>query len=210
MLRSPYLLLQMGKSKMRALVSNRSQGSMNLDHSRWLLFLAVGLIALLSVVERTSAFATYKGSSHQQRFLHRFPTPTPTGRCCSSTALQIGKTLKEDDGDSSGLSYGERSRPFRRDVFDYDAWVYHRRTDRYVSHLFNVFNSGVTQQLLREVYLTTAIATFVCVYNALFVNGFDDFVGFHHEPFVQGFYVFSLPTVFFSLTSPALSLLLGK
>ena len=125
----------------------------------------------------------------------------------TATALNIANVPKED---SSGLSYGERSRPFRRDVFGYGDWVRHRSNDRFISNLLNVFRSGVVQQLLKEVYLTTGVATFVCLYNALLVNGYDDFAGLHHDPFAEGFYVFAMPSAFFALTSPALSLLLGK
>ena len=111
--------------------------------------------------------------------------------------------------DESSGSYGERSRPYRRDVFDHDEWVRVRSNTRFSSNLLTIFESGVVRQLLREVILTTAVATFICAYNALLVNGYDDFAGIHHDPLVQGFYVFSIPGAFFSLTSPALSLLLG-
>lgn len=125
----------------------------------------------------------------------------------TATALNIANVPKDD---SSGLPYGERSRPFRRDVFAYGDWVRHRSNERFISNLLNVFKSGVVQQLLKEVYLTTAIATFICLYNALLVNGYDDFGGIHHDPLAQGFFVFAMPSIFFALTSPALSLLLGK
>jgi Bestrophin, RFP-TM, chloride channel len=111
--------------------------------------------------------------------------------------------------DNSALSYGERSRPYRRDVFDNDEWLRVRSNTRFASNLLTIFESGVVRQLLKEVILTTAVATFICAYNALLVKGYDDFSGIHHDPLVQGFYVFSIPGVFFSLTSPALSLLLG-
>lgn len=125
----------------------------------------------------------------------------------STTARQMIKYLPIED--NGALSYGERSRPYRRDVFDNDEWLRVRSNTRFGSNLLTIFESGVVRQLLREVILTTGVATFICTYNALLVNGYDDFAGMHHDPLVQGFYVFSIPGVFFSLTSPALSLLLG-
>jgi ion channel-forming bestrophin family protein len=135
----------------------------------------------------------------------------------SKPALQLARRANEWQLSAStapldkdaGLSYGERSRPFRRDLFSYDDWVDHRRSDRFGGSLFSVFRSGVFQQLLKEIYLTTGIATFVCLYNALLVTGYDDFVGVHHDPLVQGLYVLAIPGLFFTVTSPALSLLLG-
>jgi hypothetical protein len=128
-------------------------------------------------------------------------------RSTATTARQMIKYLPVED--SGALSYGERSRPYRRDVFDHDEWVRVRSNTRFSNNLLSILESGVVRQLLRELILTTAIATFICVYNALLVNGYDDFSGIHHDPLVQGFYVFSIPTAFFSVTSPALSLLLG-
>lgn len=162
----------------------------------------VGLFVVFSgvAVDKASAFSPREMSPSLR--LHRYPD---TGGK-RHWALHISSVPKDD---RSGVSYGERSRPYRRDVFGYDDWVRHRSSDRFVGNLLDVFKSGVVQQLLREVYLTGSVATFMCVYNALLVNGFDDFAGLHHDPLVQGFYVLALPGVFFALTSPALSLLLG-
>mgnify|MGYP003477040580 CR=1 FL=1 len=56
----------------------------------------------------------------------------------------------------------------------------------------------------------TFVATFICVFNALLAAGYDDFSGVHHSPLVDiGLPVLSLPSAFFTLSSPALSLLLG-
>jgi hypothetical protein len=174
---------------------------------------AVALLAFAAffVLEGTCAYVTLPlQKAHILPFTQRPQVSKSVGKICSydsSTILQI-KYLPNDDG--LALSYGERSRPFRRDVFDNDEWVRVRSTVRFSSNLLTIFESGVVRQLLREIFLTTSIASFICLYNALLVNGYDDFAGIHHDPLVQGLYVFSVPSVFFSLTSPALSLLLGK
>lgn len=126
----------------------------------------------------------------------------------TTTQLRMIANLPKDDG--SGLSYAERSRPYRRDVFDSDEWVRVRNTARFSKNLLTIFQSGVVRQLLNEAIFIGGAATFLCLYNALLVTGYDDFSGIHHDPFGQGFYVFKLPSIFFTLTSPALSLLLGK
>ena len=71
--------------------------------------------------------------------------------------------------------------------------------------------SGIVRALSYEVQLLAAVATFICVFNALCVTGYDDFSNIHHDPLVNlGLPVLSLPAMFFTLSSPALSLLLGK
>lgn len=140
----------------------------------------------------------------------------------------------KDDG--SGLDYAERSRPFRRDVFAYDDWVRHRSSDRFAGRLVKFFQSGIVRgtsmsddkcssrsfsqiqnlycaALATEIVLTTAVATIVCFGNALLAAGYDDLAGVHHDPIVLetlGYHlpVLSLPAMFFTLSSPALSLLL--
>jgi hypothetical protein len=162
-------------------------------------------IAVLSSIDKSGAYVS---------------TPLPTQSCSiltgssnfcrrtrPETRLQIAN-LPNDDG--SGLSYAERSRPYRRDVFDSDEWVRVRSAARFSTNLLSIFQSGVVRQLLNEAIFISGVATFLCLYNALLVNGYDDFSGIHHDPLGPGFYVFSLPSIFFTLTSPALSLLLGK
>ena len=53
----------------------------------------------------------------------------------STTAINDVSSVPTDDG--SGLSYSERSRPYRRDVFNYDDWVRHRSSDRFAGRLGN-------------------------------------------------------------------------
>ena len=113
--------------------------------------------------------------------------------------------------DSSGLSYAERSRPYRRDVFSYDDWVRHRSSERFSGRLGKLTKSGIVRALFDEIILTSSVATFICLFNALMVVGFDDFAGVHHDALINfGLPVLKLPAMFFTLSSPALSLLLGK
>jgi hypothetical protein len=135
------------------------------------------------------------------------PPPVSTTTTTATTQLHMIANIPSDDG--SGLSYAERSRPYRRDVFDSDEWLRVRSTTRFSKNLLSIFQSGVVRQLLNEAIFIAGVATFLCLYNALLVTGYDDFNGIHHDPFGQGFYVFKLPSIFFTLTSPALSLLLG-
>jgi ion channel-forming bestrophin family protein len=127
----------------------------------------------------------------------------------TGTALFDVAYVPKDDG--SGMSYSERSRPYRRDVFAYDDWVRHRSAERFTGRLPKLFKSGIARALAYEVQLLTAVAAFICVFNALCVAGYDDFSGIHHDPLISmGLPVLALPPMFFTLSSPALSLLLGK
>jgi hypothetical protein len=136
-------------------------------------------------------------------------TSGKTGGVPTTTQLYDVAWVPTDDG--SGISYSERSRPYRRDVFAYDDWVRHRSTERFTGRLSKLGKSGIVRALSYEVQLLAAVATFICVFNALCVTGYDDFSNIHHDPLIQmGLPVLSLPSMFFTLSSPALSLLLGN
>lgn len=66
------------------------------------------------------------------------------------------------------------------------------------------------KNLGREVAFTTAVATFVCLYNGL-VGGFTDLAGVDHEALIQATFLpkIGLPLSPFTLASPSLGLLLG-
>jgi hypothetical protein len=146
-------------------------------------------------------------------------TPITTSRTAviTTTGTKTTKTTQLYDvawvptDDGSGISYSERSRPYRRDVFAYDDWVRHRSAERFTGRLSKLGKSGIVRALSYEVQLLAAVATFICAFNALCVTGYDDFSNIHHDPLIQmGLPVLSLPSMFFTLSSPALSLLLGN
>lgn len=145
------------------------------------------------------------------------PEARPTTKIGVATTQQISSTqLFEYElasvprKDASGLSYAERSRPYRRDVFSYDDWVRHRSSERFSGRLAKLTKSGIVRALFDEIILTSSVATFICVFNALLVVGFDDFAGVHHDALINiGLPELKLPAMFFTLSSPALSLLLG-
>lgn len=86
----------------------------------------------------------------------------------------------------------------------------HRSSDRFAGRLIKLTRSGIVRALTKEIALTTSVATFICLFNALLVVGWDGFGGVHHDPLINtGLPVLALPAMFFTLSSPALSLLLG-
>lgn len=105
------------------------------------------------------------------------------------------------------ISYGEESRKYRRTVYSHDDWRKHRSQDRFIYYLRSMFSSGVYKNLGREVTATTAVATFVCLYNSL-AGGYVDFEGVKHVALLQGGPILGLPLAAFTLTSPSLGLLL--
>jgi hypothetical protein len=130
----------------------------------------------------------------------------------SPTRLLLSSNVEPNTNSNSNLSYGERSRIYRRDVFNYDSWVEHRSTDRFVGNIFDILKSGVFRQLVPSCIYICSIAFFVIVYNALCVTGYDDFNGIHHNsPMIQyiSFPLLKIPTEFFNLCTPSLALLLG-
>mmetsp|Transcript_17879 Transcript_17879/g.29585 ORF Transcript_17879/g.29585 Transcript_17879/m.29585 type:complete len:423 (+) Transcript_17879:128-1396(+) len=106
------------------------------------------------------------------------------------------------------LPYGETSRRFRRTYYTHEDWVSHRNSDRFVSNLLKSFQSGIVRQLTAEIGLVSSIAVSVCLYNALFVVGYEDFQGVLHPALVNNLPLVALPLQPFTLSSPALALLL--
>jgi len=95
------------------------------------------------------------------------------------------------------VPYGESSRKYRRTVFSYDDWVEHRSEDRFADNLKSVFFSGIVRQLRKQVAVVTLIATCVVLWN----SG----VAFYLDGSVPQL---SLPPLPFTVSSPALGLLL--
>jgi putative membrane protein len=121
-----------------------------------------------------------------------------------TTELRSSEGSEGDDN----LSYGERSRRFRRTSFTHEDWILHRRSERLLQNLLSTFQSGVVRQLFTELSLVASISLVTCLWNALLVTGFQDFAGVLHSPLVRNFPLASLPLEPFSLSSPALGLLL--
>lgn len=107
-------------------------------------------------------------------------------------------------------SYGETSRKFRRTYFTHKDWLRHRDDDRLVRRILGVFKSGIVRQLAKEVGYVVVMATIVVVWNCLLGVGFTDLSGLRHGPLLKGFTTLKLPMEPFTLSSPALSLLLGE
>jgi hypothetical protein len=108
------------------------------------------------------------------------------------------------------ISYGEESRKYRRTVYTHDDWRKHRSPDRFLYYIRSLFSSGIYKNLGREVTATTAIATFICIYNAI-TGGYTDFEGVKHDALITSSWLplLGLPLAPFTLSSPSLGLLLG-
>lgn len=140
--------------------------------------------------------------------VHAFVAPAQT----ATTAATVAAITTEPAASSTqlyGLPYGESSRQYRRTTFDHDAWKKHRSPDRFTRNLASTFKSGVYKNIGREVFATTAIATFVFTYNIL-AGGYTDFAGVEHEAVLQGGAIMrlGLPLSTFTLASGSLGLLL--
>ena len=107
--------------------------------------------------------------------------------------------------------YSEASRSYRRTVYSHEDWVRHRSSDRFARNLSTVTSSGIYKSLFKEVGATTAVATFLVVWNILF-GQYQDFLGVVHDgPFAQSILpTLSMPLTPFTLASPSLGLLLGE
>jgi len=122
----------------------------------------------------------------------------------STTSLQMGPPSPES---LLAETYGEGSRKYRRTVYTHNEWVKHRSSDRFVRNISSMINSGVYKSLGREVFATSAIASFVVFWNAL-AGGYTDFDGVQHEAIISALPQLTLPLTPFTLLSPSLGLLL--
>jgi hypothetical protein len=109
------------------------------------------------------------------------------------------------------IAYGEESRQYRRTVYSHDDWKRHRSADRFIKYLGAMFSSGVYKNLGREVTATTAVAAFVCLWNAL-TGEYQDLDSVKHAGVLSEYLlpVLGLPLAPFTTASPSLGLLLGE
>jgi len=112
---------------------------------------------------------------------------------------------------AQGSQYTEDQRKDRRTVFMHDDWVRHRSSERFLRNMKTIGSSGINQALIKELAFVTSVATFVVVFNMLFVS-YQDFGGVSHigplNMFDSTLKSLSLPALPFSIAMPALSLLL--
>jgi putative membrane protein len=92
-------------------------------------------------------------------------------------------------------SYGESSRKYRRTIYSHEDWLLHRSDDRLGDNLRGILFSGIVRQLKTEVTIEIAFATAVVLWNQ---------IGAPQTNLPQIY----LPTLPFTLSSPALGLLL--
>lgn len=108
------------------------------------------------------------------------PSSSPSSLRIPSTELNI-VISGQDDGNTQvkvkKLTYGEESRVYRRTVYTSDDWVRHRDPDRFFRNLISLLDSGIVVQLFKEVSAVMLIAFFAVLWNAVAVDGFDDFDG---------------------------------
>lgn len=134
------------------------------------------------------------------------PSTLPNVKLAPSTsALEMGPPKADV---ALAETYGEGSRKYRRTVYTHNEWVKHRSSDRFFGNLSTMVNSGVYKSLAKEVLATTAVATFVVLYNAL-VGGYTDLDGAQHAAILSALPSLVLPLTPFTLLSPSLGLLLG-
>eukprot|EP00956_Cyclotella_meneghiniana_P039541 scaffold173696_cov63-Cyclotella_meneghiniana.AAC.1 len=101
------------------------------------------------------------------------------------------------------VPYGETSRKYRRTVFRHKDWVAHRSSSsRILDNLQSIFFSGVFRQLRPQVSAVTSVAAAVLVWNYLATTS----TGLPTDQL--GLKVLTLPNLPFTLSSPALGLLL--
>jgi hypothetical protein len=116
--------------------------------------------------------------------------------------------VETDENRANLQTSPEMARRYRRTVYTHDDWKKHRQSNRFIIYLGSMFRSGVFENSKNEVLLTTALATFLCVYNGL-KGGYTDLSGVAHAAPLPG-QVLGLPLTAFTLTGSSLGLLLSK
>lgn len=105
------------------------------------------------------------------------------------------------------VPYGEKSRKYRRTVFRHQDWVEHRSSSsRIISNLQSMLFSGVVRQLRPQITIITISATFVVIWNTFMSYLLSQQLLSHELNFLLN--PITLPSLPFTLSSPALGLLL--
>merc|ERR1719238_2503894 len=115
---------------------------------------------------------------------------------CATGVLEYGTVTKDKRKTTFGSEFQETARPYRRDVFMHDDWVKHRSVTRGRKSVRTLFQSGVFRARYAEVVSSILIATFAVVWNNVLKRAFA---------FLPAL---TLPLTIFTLTAPALGLLL--
>lgn len=111
------------------------------------------------------------------------------------------------------VPYGEQSRKYRRTIFTHRDWVDHRSSSsRIFDNLQSMFFSGVVRQLRPQVTAVTAVAALVTFWNVgilgTAISHPEIFADYELMEYFPTLHAIALPTVPFTLSSPALGLLL--
>jgi ion channel-forming bestrophin family protein len=107
--------------------------------------------------------------------------------------------------------YGEESRRYRRTIYRHENWLQHRSETRLLRNLQGTLSSGVVRSLLSEVAAVVLVSLLVLLWNAT-LFGYVDILNAPHPGIygagVPAFLRIQLPITLFTLSSPALGLLL--
>jgi hypothetical protein len=76
------------------------------------------------------------------------------------------------------LSYGEKSRLYRRTVFTAEDWIKHRAPERFFRNLSTIFTSGILVSLIDQILVITLVALMTVIWNCFAVEGWTDFHGY--------------------------------
>jgi putative membrane protein len=106
-------------------------------------------------------------------------------------------SLEEATAELGRVPYGESSRKYRRSVFTHDDWLVHRSNDRLLGNLASMFFSGVVRQVKNKILLISSLSVFIIFWN--------DYLATYYY---TDLWHLCLPSMPFSLSSPALGLLL--
>ena len=167
------------------------------------------LLVILAATWRAHAFQLVPLS-------HQFQQYAPVASGSSSKSRLFSELVPLETGfDTERLKNlvdvpkGDEQRKLRRTVYSHDDWKKHRSQDRFLIYLAASFKSGVYKNLAGEVLVATAIAAFCCLYNVLVIDGWTDLSGVQYAPLSESLPKLIIPMTAFTLTSPALGLLLG-
>eukprot|EP00966_Prymnesium_polylepis_P332661 7388147-Prymnesium_polylepis.2 len=116
---------------------------------------------------------------------------------CATGVLEYGTVTKDKRKTTTGSEFNEAARPYRRDVFDHGKWTLHRSTDRFWKAMATTFQSGIFRARYAEVLTSMVVCAFVTLWNYVL-----------RTRFLPQLPLLMLPLHLFTLTAPALGLLL--
>lgn len=171
-------------------------------------FAWLSLAASFSISQQSKCISSTRLQSEKLQQPHQQTDPMREKRKQMDAQYRPG-SLMAATIETGKVPYGEKSRKYRRTIYAYSDWVSHRDSNsRIVDNLRGMLFSGIVRQLRPQVTTVALSAVVVLIWNVLLQPLMQSYVSMTTTSMMINVPLISLPSLPFTLSSPALGLLL--